>query len=60
MPKCPYCENEVKLEDLEVQGTKFKKKIPGFSKMTAKVTRLAAVLCPKCNSILNVELYFHN
>ena len=52
MPKCPYCESVIALEELEVQGVKVKKKIPSLM----PIRLLTAILCPQCDSILNVGL----
>ncbi|MFW9972322.1 MAG: hypothetical protein ACFFDF_19205 [Candidatus Odinarchaeota archaeon] len=54
MPKCPYCEAVVELEDLEFQRKKINRKL---SKMV-NLRIVTAVLCPACDSILNVELQY--
>ncbi|MFX1478406.1 MAG: hypothetical protein ACFFCI_09755 [Promethearchaeota archaeon] len=54
MPKCPYCEAALAIEELEFQRVKVRKKIP----KTPSVRFITAVLCPKCDSILNAKIGF--
>jgi len=54
MPKCPYCENGIALEDLEFQRVKVRKKL---AKMP-RVGFITAVLCPMCDSILHADISF--
>ncbi|MFX1481284.1 MAG: hypothetical protein ACFFCI_24655 [Promethearchaeota archaeon] len=54
MPKCPYCENAIELEELEIQRVKVRNKLPKMSRLGF----ITATLCPHCDSILSARISF--
>jgi hypothetical protein len=65
MPKCPYCKNELAIEDFfiteqkETKKGKIKTRVKGFNgqELSMGINRAKMWVCPSCDSILGFTEY---